>query len=72
MTPDPNNDFALPEQIVTDPSTGQLAVWSSGDPFLDGAYLAAEVLFGWLFDTYVGDSGGGLFIREPPARQIPD
>ncbi|HEX8511197.1 MAG TPA: hypothetical protein VF635_17090 [Propionibacteriaceae bacterium] len=72
VTPSSNPRYPFPSQIVTDPTTGEIAVWSSGDPFLDGAYFAAEVLFGQLFDVYVGDSGGGLFISEPQPRQIPD
>lgn len=72
VTPDPNPRFALPQQIVTDPETGQIAVWSSGSPFLDGAYLAAEVLFGGTFGTFLAPTGDGIFIQDPPPRQIPD
>lgn len=65
MTENPDNPTPLPSNIVRDPVTGDPVVWSSGDPFLDGMYMAAEVALGWLFPFYVSGSGDGLFINSP-------
>lgn len=70
MQPSSNPPFAFPDQLVVDPATGQIAVWSSGDPLLDGAYLAAELALGLIFPLYIAGEGSGLFIGDPAPRVV--
>lgn len=45
-------------------------MWSSGDPFLDGMYLAAELAAGLMWSFYVPGEGEGLFISDPEPRIV--